>query len=182
MIRSDLYRRRTLLGNGDDGRRCRDAHKEGQTIEEKQKVSPGSWPHKIQVESGSIDPGFPRHNYANDLPPPASWFPPVFFFFAIPHNAQQTTVQRPASSHPTSPCSSYFPLEALTFIPSCDHFIYPLFLWTLAICLGPDRVPFSRVFRVESRSGVIWNVGSSPSGVCDGDRHLSLPQLMRLLV
>jgi hypothetical protein len=35
MIRSDLYMRLMLLGNGDDGRRCRDAHTEGQTIEEK---------------------------------------------------------------------------------------------------------------------------------------------------
>lgn len=101
-IRSDLYRRRTLLGNGDDGRRCRDAHKEGQTIEEKQKVSPGSWPHKIQVESGSIEliPASRGHNYANDLPPPASWFPPVFFF-CNPPQRPTNNIQRPASSHPT---------------------------------------------------------------------------------
>jgi hypothetical protein len=45
MIRSDLYMRLMLLGNGDDGRRCRDAHIEGQTIEERLGVSPESWPH-----------------------------------------------------------------------------------------------------------------------------------------
>jgi hypothetical protein len=60
MIRSDLYTRLMLLGNGDDGRRCRDAHIEGQTIEESLRVSPECWLHKIQLESGSIDPGFPK--------------------------------------------------------------------------------------------------------------------------
>jgi hypothetical protein len=49
-----------LLGNGDDARRCRDAHTEGQTIEESLRVSPECWRPKIQLESGSIDPGFPK--------------------------------------------------------------------------------------------------------------------------
>ena len=78
------------------------------------------------------------HNYANDLPPPASWFPPViFFFFAIPHNAQ-----------PNSTALGLFPpypLQGAYIIPSCDHFIYPLFLcglwpftWVLIGCLSHE--------------------------------------------
>ncbi len=59
MIHSDLYTRLVLLGNGDDVRRCRDAHTEGQTIEESLRVSPDCWP-QIQLESGSIDPGTPK--------------------------------------------------------------------------------------------------------------------------
>ena len=49
------------------------------------------------------------------------------------------------------------PLKALTFIPSCDPFYLSFILiWSLAIYLVPDRVPFSRAFfRVESRSGVL---------------------------
>lgn len=65
MIRSDLYRRRTLLGNGDDGWQCRDAHREGQTIDHRRKsVSPQGAGRKIQIESGSIDHGSRRLNHA----------------------------------------------------------------------------------------------------------------------
>ena len=131
-----------FLGNGDDGRRCRDAHIEGQTIEERLGVSPESWPHKIQDESGSIDPGFPRHNYANDLPPPPSWFPPFFFFNKSPLScAQQQAVQRSGCSRPVLRIITWFnilpdlPIRALIFVPSAGN------LFVLYSCAPSSQTP-----------------------------------------
>jgi hypothetical protein len=102
---------------------------------------PESWPHKIQDESGSIDPGFPRHNYANDLPPPASWFPP---FFTIPSQVRLITNSTALGLFP--PCTAYYLRSNSTprsshssackvvFIPSCRQFVCSLFL----CALGPS--------------------------------------------
>jgi hypothetical protein len=57
------------------------------------------------------------HNYANDLPPPASWFPPVFFFFAIPHNAQPNKYS--AQRVPTLP-------SMFIIFPFQGAYIYPV--------------------------------------------------------
>jgi hypothetical protein len=66
-----------LLGNGDEVRRCRDAHTEGQTIEESLRASPYSWRRRFNSNQVPLIPASRRHDYANDLPPP-SWLPPFF--------------------------------------------------------------------------------------------------------
>ena len=93
------------------------------------------------------------HNYANDLPPPASWFPPVIFFFCNP--PQRPTQQYSARLVPTLPSSRRLHYPVLR-----PFYLSLILVWALAIYLGSDRVPFSRAFRVESRSGFgLWNVG-----------------------
>jgi hypothetical protein len=136
MIHSDLYTRLMLLGNGDEVRRCRDAHTEGQTIEESLRVSPCCWSRRFNSNQVPLIPASRRHDYANDLPPPPSWLPPFFFastFTCAPNNNK--TVQRSSRPSPAL-CKivvQYLPISALAFPPSSYLSFYscalPPFAW-----------------------------------------------------
>jgi hypothetical protein len=161
MIRSGLYTRLVLLGNGDEVRRCRDAHTEGQTIEESLRVSPECWSRRFNSNQVPLIPASRRHDYANDLPPPSSWLPPFFFHLPSPAPNQNKTVQRSGLravpplrcsnakySCPINTRSSHF--RACIF-PSSKHCIWPFISCPLPPHSGHEfRVPFSRDFRPRS--------------------------------
>jgi len=170
MICSDLYMRRMLLGNGDDGRRCRDAHIEGKTIEESQVFHPESWLHKIQPYQVPLIPSSRGHNYAMTylrlIPGTPSQVRPT------PNNKQQYSAQaipdlRWHKQHcPISPRS--FPLQdrAPTFIPSRDAFLFvPLFLCPPRHALGTASSAFRTRFPPRS--------SRRDKGVSDRDRNVA---------
>jgi hypothetical protein len=122
MIHSDLYTRLVLLGNGDEVRRCRDAHTEGQTIEESLRVSPSCWS-QIQLESGSIDPGFPKARLRERLTAAPFLAPPLFFPSTLTC-AQQEQNSTALEAVPPLRCaklsSDIFPFQRLHFPPSSN--------------------------------------------------------------
>ncbi|KAN0139740.1 hypothetical protein V8E53_002402 [Lactarius tabidus] len=75
-----------------------------------------------------------------------------------------------------------FPFQGAYIYPVLRPFYISFILVVFSHLPGTGSGAFLTSLPFESRSGVVWNVGSSPSGWCDGDRHLSLPQLMRSLV
>jgi hypothetical protein len=116
MIHSGLYTRLVLLGNGDDARRCRDVHTEGQTIEESESFARMLAAQDSTRNQVPLIPASRRHNYAND---PPSGSPP--FFASTLQVRPTTTVQRSCSPSPLRLCETssnqIFPLERLHLSP-----------------------------------------------------------------
>ena len=141
-----------LLVNGDDARRCRDAHIEGKTIEETQSSTPESW--LAQDSTSNQVPLIPAsrgrgHNYATTYPRPfpgplpLPLSPPALFFFfhlacksGVRPTTNKTTVQRSGCSRPA------FVRKQHPDLPSMSAHIYPIspslyFLCPLAMRPGP---------------------------------------------
>jgi len=171
MIRTDLYTRRKLLGNGDDGRRCRDAHIEGKTIEESQVFHPESWLHKIQPYQVPLIPSSRGHNYA------------MTYLRLIPGTASQVrpTTNNSTALRPFPPCVGT--INIVQFPPDLSHYrterphlsrlATPFYLSLyscvpLAMRSGPRRVPFARDFRLEARRGTKGSVLQRGRGVSAG--------------
>jgi len=162
MICSDLYTRRRLLGNGDDGRRCRDAHKERRPDHRGKLQGSTQKAGYTRFKSNQVPliPASRGHNYATTYPrlfpgPP----PPPFFFNLLAVRCAQTNNSTALRLFPPLRCAQHCPippdlpigrshLSRLAMLFICSVIPVPS-----SHAPGTDRVPFARDFRLEARGG-----------------------------